>query len=465
MTSQLQADYLVIGCGAMGLAFTDVLMTETQASVIIVDRQYRPGGHWNFAYPFVRLHQPSTFYGVNSKQLGNDLRDAVGWNKGLCELASASEICAYFDQVMNQQFLPSGRVQYFPMCEYTGHGQFRSLMTGDEYSVRSDKIVDATYMQVVVPAMRDPPYQVDEGVTCVSPNHLPELAPEHEHFFVVGAGKTGVDACLFLLRNAVAPERISWIMPRDAWLLDRANLQPGGNTISKGFAFQVEAMAKADSVEDLLIRLAECGELLRFDEKVWPTMYRCGIVTQAELDQLRRIPNIIRLGHVRRISPTRLFLDRGEVSLLNEALFIDCTADGLKRVPARPVFDGNRITLQAVRTCQQVFSAAFIAHVESTYEDDAAKNEICVPVPHPQEHVDFLRASLTNLLNAFRWARDPQLKAWLQKSRLDVYNQPPQGSIPSDEQIAIMQCLAEHSEAAVTNLRRLLAEVDGDQKA
>ena len=69
----LVADYLVVGAGAMGMAFADVLAQESTASVIIIDRRDRPGGHWNSAYPFVRLHQPSAFYGVNSLPLGQNL--------------------------------------------------------------------------------------------------------------------------------------------------------------------------------------------------------------------------------------------------------------------------------------------------------------------------------------------------------------------------------------------------------
>ena len=42
-----------------------------------------------------------------------------------------------------------------------------------------------------------------------------------------------------------------------------------------------------------------------------------------------------------------------------------------------PVFAEDRITLQSVRTCQQVFSAAFIGHVEAAYDDEAHKNELC----------------------------------------------------------------------------------------
>ena len=46
------------------MAFADSVITETEATLVIVDRRDRPGGHWNDAYPFVRLHQPASYYGV-----------------------------------------------------------------------------------------------------------------------------------------------------------------------------------------------------------------------------------------------------------------------------------------------------------------------------------------------------------------------------------------------------------------
>ena len=111
---ELSTDYLVVGSGAMGMAFADAILTETNSRVLIVDKHHQPGGHWNDAYPFVRLHQPSAFYGVNSKPLGNNTVDVTGWNKGLYELATNDEVCSYFDQVMGRQFLSTERVQYFP---------------------------------------------------------------------------------------------------------------------------------------------------------------------------------------------------------------------------------------------------------------------------------------------------------------------------------------------------------------
>jgi len=113
----IEADYLIIGAGTVGMAFADTLLNETKSTVAIVDRQHGPGGHWNDAYPFVRLHQPSSYYGVNSRELGSGRIDSHGMNRGFYELATGAEVVSYFQAVMRERFLPSGRVQYFPYVQ------------------------------------------------------------------------------------------------------------------------------------------------------------------------------------------------------------------------------------------------------------------------------------------------------------------------------------------------------------
>lgn len=135
----LTTDYLVVGSGAVGMAFVDVLLSETDANIVMVDLYGKPGGHWNVAYPFVTLHQPSAFYGVSSDELSKGFKDEVGLNKGLNELASGAEVSAYFDNIMRHRFLPSGRVKYFPMCKYQGDGKFVSTVSGKEYEVTVNK--------------------------------------------------------------------------------------------------------------------------------------------------------------------------------------------------------------------------------------------------------------------------------------------------------------------------------------
>lgn len=464
---RLETDYLVIGSGAMGMAFVDTLLSETDASIVMVDSHHQPGGHWNDAYPYVRLHQPSAFYGVNSRALGADTIDTVGWNKGLYELATNSEVVAYFDQIMQQDFLPSGRVEYFPNCHYTGGGTFKSLISGKVVQVEAQKVVDATYMNVTVPSRCPPAYALDDGVHCQPPNALPRISGEFNEYVVVGAGKTGIDACLFLLKNGVEPDRIRWIMPRDAWMLDRAHIQPlsmaGGQTAAR-FAQQAIDLAEADSLEDLFDRQERSGALLRLDSTVKPTMYRCATVTQLELAELRRIRNIVRLGRVKRISLDTIYLDQGTVATDPATLHIDCSADGLACRPACSVFSDQDIILQSVRTCQQVFSAAFIAHVEAAYTEEDLKNELCRPIPHPDTDVDFLRTNLANSLNAARWAQEKDLNQWLSAARLDGFSQPAESleAADAETQQAVAANAAELQAAgarAIENAQRLLASV------
>ncbi len=418
----IEADYLVVGAGAMGMAFTDTLITDSEATVVLVDRAHQPGGHWTTAYPFVRLHQPSAYYGVNSRALGNNTIDLVGWNQGLNELAPAGEICAYFDAVMQQQFLPTGRVEYFPMSEYLGDGRFRTL-AGAEYAVTvKRRIVDASYLRAIVPSMRPAPYTVAPGIDCIAPNDLPKFTTQ-DRYVIVGAGKTGMDVCLWLLRHGVSPEKLTWIMPRDSWLIDRATLQPGPTFIKQfraSFKANLEAIGEATSADDLFDRLETAGTLLRLDPSIRPAMYRCATVSHPELDQLRRIGDVVRIGHVQRIDPTSIVLDDGSIPSSPSALYIDCTADGAPQRPGVPVFDGDSLTLQAVRGCQQVFSAALIAHVEFAYDTDAVKNELCTPIPHPDSDLDWLRLTHCDLRNQQRWLEDPDLTDWLASARLNV---------------------------------------------
>ena len=426
VVESLEADYLVVGGGAMGMAFADVMVAESDASLVVVDRRHQPGGHWNDAYPFVRLHQPSQFYGVNSTPLGRDTIDTSGYNAGLYELAGKHEVCDYFARVM-QRLVDCERVRYLPLCDYRGDGRVDSLLSNRQYQVNAGKVVDANYMHVEVPATRKPRYQVAGDAHCLPPNALACVDGRWQHFVIIGAGKTAVDSCLFLLDNGVAPDLITWIKPRESWYLNRAKAQAGEmfeTSILELFTGQIRAAAASESMEDLFARLSEQQLLLRIDEQSWPTMYRCATVTESEIKALRQIDNVVRMGRVQRVEADRLVLDAGTLAVEPGALFVDCTADGLERRPGVPVFAGDRIILQSVRTCQQVFSAAFIAHVEATESDEASKNSLCTPVPHPDTDVDLMRNALADLANAATWSQDAALQEWLKHARLDGWTSP-----------------------------------------
>src|SRR3954464_10234208 len=158
-STEIETDYLVVGAGTLGMGFVDTLIQHSDADVVMVDRRHRPGGHWLDSYPFVQLHQPSMNYGVNSTPLGQDRLEPGGRDAGFYERASGTEICGYFDEIMRHRFLASGRVRFFPMCDYLGRGRFRSRVADEvtDVTVRSH-VVDATYMASRVPATEPPPF-------------------------------------------------------------------------------------------------------------------------------------------------------------------------------------------------------------------------------------------------------------------------------------------------------------------
>ena len=335
--ANIETDYLVIGSGAVGLAFADTLLDESDAHVTIVDRHGKPGGHWNDAYSFVGLHQPSAYYGVNSMPLGSNLKDTTGLNKGFYELASGPEISGYFDRVMKQKLLPSGRVSYHPMCEYLGEGRFASLLSGNEHQVNArKKIVDATYYGTTVPSTHTPKFAVADGVRLVPPNALPHLWQQRqgmtrpEHFVIIGAGKTAMDVGVWLINSGAHPDAISWVMPRDSWLVNRAHTQPGFEFFNEtigGQANEMEAFASATSVDDLFMRLEACDQLMRIFPDHTPTMFHYATLSRGEVAVLQTINDVIRMGHVRAIATDMMTMEAGSVPVRMPAVWNAMTGD------------------------------------------------------------------------------------------------------------------------------------------
>jgi len=462
-----QTDYLIVGAGAAGLAFADTLLAESEARLTIVDRRATPGGHWNDAYPFVALHQPSAFYGVNSLELGSGRRDDTGVNAGLYELASGPEIGGYFDRVMRQRLLASGRVEYRPMSDWRGGGRVVSLLSGEttEFTVRR-RVVHAAYLSPSVPATHRPRFAIAPGARVVPPGELARLGQAGagadeppRHFAILGAGKTAMDVAVWLVGQGVAPDAISWVVPRDAWLLNRLQTQPGErffeHTIG-GQADQMAAWAAAKSVDDLYDRLEACGTLLRIDPDRRPSMFHLATISTGEIETLRRITRVIRLGHVRAVELHGLVLDQGRAALPPGTLCIDCTASAVEPRPLQPIFQEGLIVPQLVRLPQPSFSAALIAWVEAHLPDDAARNRLCAPVPFPHSPDGYPAALLAHLGNQLRWSQDKALRAWIRDSRLDGFGRMITSVDPGDApRQAILARLRSQAAAALVNLATL----------
>lgn len=423
----METDYLVIGAGAAGMAFTDALIDQADVEVVLVDRRHAAGGHWLDAYPFVRLHQASAFYGVASTLLGGGRIQDDGPEKGLHERATAPEICAYYDRVLQGRMLGSGRVTFHPSSDHVGDGRIVSQLSGETTEVRvRRKIVDARYLAPEIPSRTPAPFAVADGVHVVPVNDLVDVEGAPSQYVVVGAGKTATDACIWLLGNGVDPGAICWVRPRDPWMLNRAVVQPDPAVFIGMAADVLEAAEAASSAEDMFLRMEDAGVMLRVDRSVTPTMAKAPTLAQWELDLLRTIDNVVRLGHVRGAEPGRLALTEGEVTVARDAVVVHCAAAGLQYRPLVPIWGPETITVQPVRSGFPCFGAAIAGYVEGTVEGDDEKNRLCPPSPYPDSLADWARMQVVGGRAAMSFGSDPAIKAWADGVSLNPARTPPE---------------------------------------
>lgn len=427
MARGLEADYLVVGAGASGMAFADALTTYADARVALVDRRHGPGGHWLDAYPFVRLHQASAFYGVASTMLGSGSIQREGPEAGLHERASASEVCAYYERVLNARLVPSGRVEFHRNCEYVGNGSFASRLSGERYQAGPDcRIVDARYVAPEIPATTAPPFGVADGVRVLPVHELPRLDTAPAEFVIVGSGKTATDTCVWLLERGVDPDSICWVRPREPWMLNRAVVQPDPAVFTGMAADTMEAATAASSPDDLFRRLEEMGVMLRIDRSIKPTMAKTPTLAQWELDLLRSIERVVRLGHIRRVEPTRIELERGDAAIHRNAVVVHCAARGFLYPPLIPIWGDHPITIQPVRAGFPCLAAALIGYVEATREHDAEKNRVCTPSPLADTPTDWALMQTLGGRAALAFNAEPDIKQWADGVALNPARVPPE---------------------------------------
>lgn len=456
----LQTDYLVVGAGAMGMAFTDALIDHADVHVTLVDRRHAAGGHWQDAYPFVQLHQASVFYGVASTVLGSGAVQHGPPEMGLQERARRSEIQAYYDEILHRRFIASGRVTFLGGSEYHCDGSSHfvtSAVSGETATVDvRRRVVDATYLSPTIPATTPPPFGVADNVDVVAVNELARLTDAPSRYVIVGSGKTATDGIVWLLANGVSPDRIVWVRPRDPWMLDRARVQPDP-AVALGLAADTMASAvDADSLDDLFLRLEAAGVMLRIDANLVPTMAKTPTLGAWELDLLRTIDDVVRLGHIQHVTRREIVLDHGSVPLARGSLIVHCAASGLQYPPMVPLWGPDKIRLQTIRAGFPCFAAALAGYVEATRDDDRERNRLCPPNTLPDSLADWALMQFRGAVAARTFGAESDIAAWANGCALNPARiQPSQRDDP-----AVKAAAARLAEVAEQGLARL-AELAG----
>ena len=253
-------------------------------------------------------------------------------------------------------------------------------------------------------------------------NDLPDRADDSSTYTIIGGGKTGVDACLWLLNRGTDPERIRWIRPREAWFNDRATAQPldliGGTIQSLSLA--AEVIAGGADPDTMLKQFEDAGQVMRLDRSTVPTMYRGAMLSSAEFERLSSITDVVRLGRLRAIEVDRLILDDGEVASRSDTFYVDCSSYGLPTREPVPVFEPDRITLQYLRHLSPSFNAALLGWVEAHRTDLVEKNRLCVAHPTPTRPAGWAPMLVHSWQNAAVWRSEPDITAWITSSRLNL---------------------------------------------
>ena len=446
----IEADYLVVGAGAMGMAFTDALTDHADVRVALVDRRHGVSGHWLEAYPFVRLHQASAFYGVASTRLGGELQQR-GPEVGLHERATQSEICRYYGQMLDRM-VDGGQVEFFPNTEYLGDRTLLSRISGERLQVSEEcRIVNAHYLAPSIPAETPPPFGVADDARVLPVNALPRVEEAPSQYVVVGSGKTATDTVIWLLSRGVDPDAICWVRPRDPWMTNRAAIQPDPAIFLGTAADTMMVAAAATSLEDLFLRLEDAGIMLRIDRTVMPTMAKTPILATWELEQLRTVENVVRRGHITTVDRGRLTFADGSVAVPEDAVVVHCAADGLKYPPRVPVWRRDVVTLQPIRAGFPCFGAALTGYVEATRDDDDEKNRICPPSHYPNSLAQWARMNVLGTRATMSFSAEPDIKEWANGVALNPARVPdgyPGSRALSDAQ----ERLAEYAGPGLANL-------------
>jgi hypothetical protein len=211
-------------------------------------------------------------------------------------------------------------------------------------------------------------------------------------------------------------------------MLNRAVVQPDPAIFLAMAADTMAAAAAASSADNAFLRMEEAGVMLRIDRSHTPTMAKTPTLAHWELDRLRQVENVVRMGHLRRVAPGRLIFADSEVAVARDALVVHCAAAGFTYPPPVPIWGADAIRVQPIRAGFPCFGAALAGYVEATREDDSEKNRLCPPTPLSNTPTDWCRMQVLGARATASFGAEPDIKAWADQVALNPARMPPEQS-------------------------------------
>lgn len=262
---------------------------------------------------------------------------------------------------------------------------------GKRFDVKCDKLVTVG-SKVIVPSMRGPLFPIDDSIHYVSVNELEDniKSCNYKRYVIMGAGKTGSDAVIELLKNGISQSEITWIISRDVWYVLRDGIfnvddhWKGGQDLFK-------SILHGNSVIDVFLSLEKAGSVGRLQPTTnngasFPNIFRGPTINTDELDLLRSIKDTIRLGRITSITSNEIIFEKGTTTMeMNSTLFVDCMVDKLYGYEDFPdnfkFFEPGRINLGPMLALfNPSLTSAIVAYLEVTFNNDNIKNKFCFPL-------------------------------------------------------------------------------------
>jgi len=175
------------------------------------------------------------------------------------------------------------------------------------------------------------------------------------------------------------------IISRDVWYVLRDGIFNVDN-YWKGAEKLFKPILEENSVVDVFLSLEKAGSIGRLTDKIFPNIFKGPTISTDELDLLRSIKDIVRLGRIVSISLNEIFFEKGTMEFdMNGTLFVDCMVDKLYGYEDFPdnfkFFEPGRINLgPALALFNVSFTSAIVAYLEATFNNDEIKNKFCFPL-------------------------------------------------------------------------------------
>lgn len=141
-------------------------------------------------------------------------------------------------------------------------------------------------MKVQVPSTHKPKYEVDEDVPFIPINDLMGKEGNYDKYYVIGNGRTGMDAVLYLMNHGVAVNSIHWFCPNQVWLFLREDLQVG--KVAEVVLSQADILRRTPNVDEFFESMENTAGIVRINQTTIPKKWRCATVSNPELNQPRR---------------------------------------------------------------------------------------------------------------------------------------------------------------------------------